>query len=211
MQELAELSFLVDELLFEPDGSRGQACAKQIYLHAYRGADLEPYVERLRGGGAFGDAVVRRNVGWALAVWAFDRDDGALVRALLEGDHALDVLQLDHRRRVGPHVIAAIVGYAERSVDPERAHAFVALYRLGQFEADLTPALPVLLDALGAPAVGRGHRRVDPSALAVGALKLVARASSAHKAALLEALARRAEGRGKPAAAARALAEEVGG
>lgn len=208
MQELADLSFLVDELLFEPDGSRGQACAKQIYLHAYRGANLQPYVERLRAG-AFGDPVVRRNVGWALAVWSFDRDDGVLLRALLEGDHALDVLQLDHRRRVGPNAITAIVGYAERSQDPERAHAFVALYRLGQFEADLAPALDVLLDALGAPAVGRGHRRVDPSALAVGALRLVARASSAQKAALLEALARRAEGRGSSAAAARALADEL--
>jgi hypothetical protein len=210
MQELADLSFLVDELLFEPDGSRGQTCAKQIYLHAYRGADLLPYVARLRAG-AFSDAVVRRNVGWALSVWAFDRDDGALVSSLLDGAHALDVLQLDHRRRVGSNVIAAIVRFAEQSKDPERAHAFIALDRLGRFGADLMPALPVLLDALGAPAVGRGHRRVDPSALAAGVLKLVADGSAAQKAAVLAELTRRAHGMGKPAAVARALTDALSG
>ncbi len=207
MTELADLEFLVDELFLESDTPRGQECATQIYLHAYRGADLAPYLDRLRAG-SFADQVVSRHVGRALAVWAYLGDDAELVRDLLEGPHALATLQLDHRTRVGPGVIREIVRYTE-SVDGEnRHHAFRALGNLARCGADLGPAVAVLVSELATPAKGRGYKRFDLGGTARWLLKHVASEGSLVPQVLTE-LSRVAEGTGKLASAARDLRAEI--
>lgn len=212
--ELASLEFLVDELLLEPTGARGQACAKQIYLHVYRGATLDAgQLARLLAGvsrmpptsPSSSDAVLQRNVVWALAVHAYRRDDAAIVAALLAGPLALAVLQLDHRARVGPGVITTIVAYAEQADEGMRAHAFVALQRLGQQGASLVPAIDAALASLGTPARGRGHARIDLDALARGLLRMATREGADTAAQVCAGLERLASGTGKPAKSAREL------
>lgn len=199
--ELPALEFLVDELLLEPDTPRGQTCAKHIYLHVYRGAVLDAHVARLLAG-TYDDYVTCRNVGWALALHAYRHDDAALVETLLAGRFALALLQLDHRHAVGPAVITTLAGHAARVADPDRAHVFIALQRLGQHGAQLAPAIDVALAQLGTPARGRGHARVDLDALARGLLRRAAQTDGARVRSELERLA---AGKGKPAKSAREL------
>lgn len=203
MDELADLAFLVDEVILEPEGPRGRACATQLYLRVYRGDGLDGYAERLLSG-AYADPITRRDVGRALACWAYRTDDGALVQRLLGGPLALATLQLDHREAVGPRVISALATHAAESEGVERSRAFVALYRLGTHGADLAPAIAVALASLGTPARGRGHARVDLDADAKGLLVIAAR-SDALRAHLLSELERLENGRGESAVSARAL------
>lgn len=203
MDELADLAFLVDEVILEPEGPRGRACATQLYLRVHRGDGLDGYVERLLRG-AYADPITRRDVGRALACWAYRTDDGALVQRLLEGPLRLPALQLDHREAVGPRVVSALATHAERSEGVERSRAFVALYRLGTHGADLGPAIPVALASLGTPAAGRGHARVDLDADAKALLVIAARGEGL-RARILAELERLETGRGKSAVSARAL------
>lgn len=211
--ELASLEFLVDELLLEPTGARGQACAKHIYLHVYRGATLDGHVERLLAAAsrfpptspASADAVLQRNLGWALAVHAYRRDDAAIVATLLAGPLALAVLQLDHRERVGSGVITTIVAHAEQADEGTRAHAFVALQRLGQQGASLVPAIAASLASLGTPPRGRGHARIDLDALARGLLRMATREGADAATQVRAGLERLAADEGKPAKSAREL------
>ena len=101
MTELADLGFLVDELQLEHDVARRAECARQVYLHAHRGADLSQHVARLLTVQS-SDHMTMRQTGWALAAHAYRTADAELVRRLLTGPHRLALLQLDHRAAAAP-------------------------------------------------------------------------------------------------------------
>ncbi len=206
--ELATLEFLVDELQLEHDVARRAACARQVYLHAHRGASLAPYVARL-GLVESNDYPTRRHVGWALTVHAYATDDGAAVRALLAGPHHDAALALDHRAAVGPAVIAALVEHAAGATGDVRQRTFTALARLGAAGAELAPLVPVLLDTLGTPPAGRGLKRVDLDAAARNLLRPFLAPSSPRRADVGTELRRLAGDTGSRAKAATTMLADV--
>lgn len=210
MTELAELEFLVDELQLEHQVARRAECARQVYLHAHRGADLDRYVTRLLAIES-SDYMTMRHTGWALAVQAYRTGDAELVRSLLPGPHRLALLQIDHREMVGPGVIGVLAAHAASVTGADRQLAFTAVSRLGQQGADATPLIPVLLDSLGEKPSGRGHKRVDLATAAHHQLVSLLGKQGTHRAALLAELARRASGKGVPAKAAQAVLDAAGG
>lgn len=211
MTELADLAFLVDELQLEHDVARRAECARQVYLHAYRGADLGPYVARLLTVES-GDLMTMRHTGWSLGVHAYRSDDAEMVRALLAGPHRLSLLALDHRLPVSAGPIEALVDHAAAAAtDQDRSLAFTALSRLAQAGADVAPLIPVLLEVLGARPSGRGYKRVDLDAMARGMLRPFLAPSSPQRADLVAALGRLAAGKDARAKAATALLAQVHG
>ncbi len=202
--ELADLGFLVDELQLEHDVARRAECARQVYLHAHRGADLSQYVARLLTVQS-SDRMTMRQTGWALAAHAYRTADAELVRRLLTGPHRLALLQLDHRAKVELGPIAVLAAHAAEVSGADRQVVFTALSRLGSHGADTTPLIPVLLESLAEKPSGRGFKRVDLAAAARHALVTLLREQGEHRAALVAELTRRAAGNGVPAKAARAV------
>jgi hypothetical protein len=209
VEALAELGFLIDEVQLEHQTKRRAECARQVYLHAFAGADLGPYVARLQQV-ASTDYMTMRHIGWALAVHAYRTGDGALVQALLAGPHRLATLQLDHRGPVGPAPIAALLDHATAAQGGDRQLALIALARRGEHGADLAPLIPLLLESLGAKPSGRGGKRVDLDAMARGMLGTLLRRGGPAGAALRAELTRRAAGTGAAAQAAAAVLAAVG-
>jgi hypothetical protein len=209
--ELADLAFLVDELLLEHEVARRAECARQLYLHAYRGADLGPYVSRLLTVES-GDAMTMRHTGWSLGVHAYRSGDAELVRVLLAGPHRLSLLALDHRLPVSAGSVGALVDHAAAAAtDHDRSLAFTALSRLARAGADVAPLIPLLLEALGARPTGRGYKRVDLDAMARGMLTPFLGPSSPQRADLVAALGRLAAGKDARAKAARLVLAEAHG
>ena len=204
MVELAALEFLVDELALEHDVTRRAECARQVYLHALRGADLGPYLPRLLAISS-PHHMTMRHTGWALAVFAYHTDDAPLVSTLLAGPHRVALLQVDHRAKVGAGPITALVQHTASVSGADRQLGFTALSRLAAYGADLSPLIPVLLASLGAKPSGRGIRRLDLDAAARGLLGALLGKPGDHRGALLADLTRCAAGKGAPAKAAQAV------
>ena len=171
--QLAELDFLADELFLEDDGGRRRDMALHLYMHAFHQHDLGRHARRLLAFTST-DPATLMHVGKALAVHAFHVDDGALVSALLASGFRMHVLQVDHRARVGPGVIGALVALAASAEPAVKQATFVALQRLGRAGADLRPALDVLCASLGERPTGRGLKKLDLDLHARSALATLA-------------------------------------
>jgi hypothetical protein len=204
-QELAALELLVDELEVEHVVAHRRELALQIYLHARQRASLEPYVARLLTVPSTDD-VERDRIVFALVTYAFAIDDGELLDELLRPGRASAVFRLDHREKVGPVAIRKLTAYAASVAGMPQFEAVRALRRLARFGADIAPAFPLLFDALGTPATGRGLKRVQLDAAARDALRA---AATTNGDAIIAELEQRGNGNGANAKAAKELLAEI--
>ena len=216
MARKADLSFLVDEVLFEaankfPDES-ATAAAGALHRAADRGADLKRVKARLLSAlPKIKHSSMQMNVAKALAHHAFRHDDADLMHALLKCDANTRryVLQLDYRVRMTTTTVAALEA-GTRSITPqERQWLFKSLQQQVQFYGgNLLAFVPALSKALGDKPSGRGYKRVDLAWHADSILVTMAKKQRAKKL-IVEALQPIAAGKGLAATNAQATLAKI--